>query len=138
MKNTGKKTRGRGMRPQLNKVASVGTFEWHFSTDRVTVSSGLEKMFGMEEGKFGGRYTDWVRCLHPDDRSHAEAIMRRVAQEGGETLDLEFRITWPGGGIHWIAAKGSVMNDDSGVRVSMVGITIDITARKKLEEAIYG
>jgi serine phosphatase RsbU (regulator of sigma subunit) len=43
---------------------------------------------------------------------------------------------WPDGSVHWIEGRGRVVRDDSGAVVGMVGVAIDIDARKQLEAAL--
>ena len=42
-------------------------------------------------------------------------------------LDVEFRVTWPDGSIHWVATQGRVLYDASGEPISMAGVVMEVT-----------
>jgi C4-dicarboxylate-specific signal transduction histidine kinase len=80
-------------------------------------------------------YSAWVRTVHPDDLPRAEASLRRVIEQ--HTRDYcEFRIIRPDGSLRHIAsAQGAVLDEKEQV-VRLVGIGMDITDRKRMEEEL--
>ena len=51
----------------------------------------------------------------------------------GRPIEVEFRIVLPDGRVRWIMSRGKMLFDASGVPRRMVGIKVDITARKQTE-----
>ena len=51
----------------------------------------------------------------------------------GENFDSEYRLILPDGMVRWMATRGSVHFDDDGRPARLLGISIDITARKQAE-----
>jgi PAS domain S-box-containing protein len=47
----------------------------------------------------------------------------------------EFRVLWPDGSVHWIAARGQFIYDASGRAVRMLGAVLDVTEPKRAQEA---
>jgi diguanylate cyclase (GGDEF)-like protein/PAS domain S-box-containing protein len=62
-----------------------------------------------------------------------------VAQDmaRGSDLNIEFRVVWPDGGVHWINDIGKMQFDLAGKPIGMYGIQMDITDRKRAEEALF-
>ena len=56
-----------------------------------------------------------------------------TALAGGPPLDLQFRLLWPDGSIHWTHGVGRVFRDAAGEPVRMVGTGQDITEARRLE-----
>jgi PAS domain S-box-containing protein len=73
--------------------------------------------------------------LHPDDRQRVEADLRECI-ERTHTWDEEFRVVWPDGSVHWLLAKGQVFLDEKGSPVRMSGVSLDVTERKRVDEAL--
>jgi signal transduction histidine kinase len=48
--------------------------------------------------------------------------------------ELEFRLVWPDGTVHWTQAAGRVFRDDAGRPIRLVGTGQDVTERRRLEE----
>jgi len=72
----------------------------------------------------------WLQSIHPDDRERVQD-QQRLAIEAGAPYDVEFRVVWPDGGVHWLLNQGRVF-DEGGI-VRRAEITIDITERKQSE-----
>ena len=51
-------------------------------------------------------------------------------------LDSEFRIVRPDGEVRWIASRGKVFLDRDGEPERMLGLNLDLTDRKKIEDAL--
>jgi PAS domain S-box-containing protein len=114
-------------------AATIGTFEWNIRTNVVLWSPEEEAIYGLPPGGFGGSYESWKQAVHPADRDRAEHAVLQSARTGGD-LDMEFRIIWPDGSVHWIAAKGRVYCGQDGIPLRLIGINEDITARKQAEQ----
>lgn len=119
-------------RSQLNlalAAGSAGTFVWNIRTNEVDWTREEEALYGLPEGGFGGRLDNWSQCVHPDDRATALWALDKAIASRTE-LDIEFRIVWPDQSVHWILAKGKTLYNERGEPEKMIGINIDITARK--------
>jgi signal transduction histidine kinase/ActR/RegA family two-component response regulator len=73
--------------------------------------------------------------VHPDDVAAVEAAVRTSA-ETMSPLVTEFRIIRPDGATRWVATQGRVFADEKGTPSRIVGVNIDITARKRAEDAL--
>ena len=116
------------------KASRAGSFEWNLRTQAVIWSEENEAIFGLAPGSFGGAYEDWTRCVHPEDLSRAEQELRRAIADGEGVF--EYRVIWPDGGVRWIQARGKVFFDEAGKPLRWVGINIDVTERKQMEESL--
>jgi PAS domain S-box-containing protein len=77
----------------------------------------------------------FVRHVHVADRERVETTLRLAAQDLSDWAS-EFRVVWPDGSVHWLAASGRVYQTKEGVATRMLGIVMDITERKRAEEAL--
>jgi PAS domain S-box-containing protein len=117
------------------EAGDIGTFEWIVGSDRVLWTPELEQQYGLEAGAFEGTYDGWADRIHPEDRELAENSVRS-AIDGGETMHLEHRIVWPDGQVRWILARAKLVTDVDGKPHKFVGMSMDITDRKELEERL--
>ena len=93
----------------------------------------LNRIFGLSPDITFHREQDLMDYIHPEDLQQLiDAWMGSLRD--GTRLDHEYRIIWPDGSIHWLAAKGRVCSESGIPR--FVGITYDITERKRMEEAL--
>jgi C4-dicarboxylate-specific signal transduction histidine kinase len=79
--------------------------------------------------------TEWRSRVHPEDGPRVLEDFQR-AFHGGSDYEVEYRVVWPNGSLHWIASKGTVLKDEGGKPVRAIGVSYDITPRKAAEEEI--
>jgi PAS domain S-box-containing protein len=127
----------RESRERLRLAVEAGRLgTWHYDIDAGTVTWDqiLEGIFGLRLGAFGGTFEEYAERLHPDER---DWILETVdhARESGSDFEIEHRVVWPDGSVHWIQGRGLCIKDFAGRVVAMSGVAADITARKRIEQA---
>ncbi len=116
-------------------AAKAGTWEWIVDTGQTIWSEENYLQMGLAPNSIEPNYDVWLRCIHPEDRQMAdELVSQHIRQYTG--LDMEFRVIWPDGTIHWIHNIAKTRFDESGRRIGTYGIQMDITERKKAETAL--
>jgi PAS domain S-box-containing protein len=78
--------------------------------------------------------------VHPDDRALVrEATLESLDPQGSGTQDVEYRILLPDGTMRWLLVRGHTFFEGEGEArrpVRAIGIALDITERKQLEQEI--
>jgi PAS domain S-box-containing protein len=110
------------------RVAQVGSWEWHVPTDTVRWSDEQYRSFGLEPGEVQDLgYEDFLDRVHPSDRDRVEDRIRE-ALETGTHPTFEFRVQHPDGTVRWMEERGDVEVEDGEV-VRVRATTLDITDR---------
>ena len=73
--------------------------------------------------------------VHPDDRAAFLASHQRLGRTGG-SFNNEMRIILPDGAQRWLMTLGEGMAGSNDMPSRIVGVTIDITERKRIEAAV--
>jgi PAS domain S-box-containing protein len=113
----------------------MGTWDWNLQLDEVNHSETTEAIHGLAPGSFEGTFKSFLKSLHPDDREGVTQALQSALVEGAD-YNIEFRVIWPDGSIHWVASKGQVYYDKRGQPMRMTGINMDITDRKQAQEEL--
>ncbi len=122
-------------RLELAQMAGrIGTFDWKLGSTDTIQTEGMNLIYGNSQDQAVDKYEDWRRSVHPEDIARVEHLIAQ-AFAGKAEYDTEYRIIWPDGSIHWVGARGKVQCDSAGKAISMIGVNIDLTARKEAEEA---
>ena len=80
---------------------------------------------------------DRLRALrHPDDREQVVKNFQYALDSGEDQYEAEYRIIRPDGEVRWIFGRGRVIRDKNGNTVRYSGVDIDVTDRKRTEEAL--
>jgi len=122
------------LRRALEAGKSVG-WDWDVKSGRDTWFGDLRTMFGIPTTAFVGHIEDFRDRVHPEDR---EPIRKAVndAMRSHQRYEAEFRLLWPDGTLRWVAAKGEFHYSREGEAERMLGMAVDITDQKRMEEAL--
>ncbi|AKB58287.1 PAS domain S-box protein [Methanosarcina barkeri] len=115
--------------------AGAGIWDWNMSADKIEWSKDLFCLFGLDPKKSDASFDLWRSVIYPDDRLVAEKRIE-TAINNHISLTSEYRIVLPSGEVRWINALGNTTYDNNGKPQRMSGICIDITERKRVEEAL--
>jgi PAS domain S-box-containing protein len=113
-------------------ASGTGTFRWDLRTNALDWDDNLDRLFGLRPGEMARSLEHFVALVHPDDRAEVVERCRRCATDGAD-FDMDFRIIWPDGSVHWLADRGKTYFDDADKPLYMTGACVDITQRKKHE-----
>jgi PAS domain S-box-containing protein len=118
-------------------IGKVGSWQWDVTKNRIIGDKNLADMFGFEPAEIaqGLPLETFAAAIHPDDRERiARHIERTISQKG--LFDDEYRTFGSDGTIHWVIARGRMEVDEAGTPIHFPGVVVDITARKRAEEAL--
>jgi PAS domain S-box-containing protein len=120
---------------EAESLGHTGSWEQDLVTGEIfNTRENLRLFFGDNPGNKGGLFEDYSQAAHPGDR---EYVMRRHVQllEGGPG-DIEYRVVWPDGSVHWIFGRAAIVRDELGRAIRVSGTNVDITKRKQAEETL--
>ena len=117
---------------QALKAAHAGVWEWDLETNENIWSDEVWPLYGLTKGSETPSFSLWADSIHPDDRANAIQVVT-VAADKAQELDVEYRVTYPDGSIHWILARGQPLYYENGEASRYIGTVIDTTARKRAE-----
>ncbi len=77
----------------------------------------------------------FLETVDPGNREAVQDAVRRAVSTG-EDLKTECRILLPGGGFRWLDVRGRLHKSPSGEPERLMGLSMDITERKLMEEQL--
>jgi diguanylate cyclase (GGDEF)-like protein/PAS domain S-box-containing protein len=116
-------------------AAQMGMWYWECDTDRFHYSDGLALLFGQGTDAPLVHYRELQERLHYEDRELFEASVRHAIKQGSD-VQMDYRVVWPDGSVHWVANRAQVHRREDGRAIRMVGVAMDITDRKIAEQRI--
>lgn len=108
--------------------ARVTTWQWHVATGEV-YSSG-PNLFGRPDNHPKASYEEFIESVYPDDRDDVIEALNACMNEG-EKYDIEYRVVWPNGSVHWLHETGDAECSDDGTPIKMFGVVREISLRKQ-------
>jgi two-component system sensor kinase FixL len=112
-------------------AANLGMWVWDVSGDDAWMTEQGRALFGFKPDT----HIDSAAILdrvHPDDRPAREAAIKLALETRGE-YEMEYRVQLPDGDVRWVSARGRCVGSVNGHRQKLLGVSMDVTARKQAE-----
>lgn len=120
------------------QAAHLGSWDYRFQTGEVFLDQRGYSNLGLSSGET--TYEATIERIHPEDRVAVNVrVQEALIGKNDGAYEQEFRVVWPDGSVHWLAAYGKVYFEGEGHdgrAVRYIGINMDITERKQAEQEI--
>ncbi|HEX4665824.1 MAG TPA: ATP-binding protein [Chthoniobacterales bacterium] len=116
------------------EAVDAGTFDFYPQTGDLRWSDRCKRLFGLSP-EAEVNYDTFLRGLHPDDRARVDELVASALRPGSDGhFDAEYRtIGIEDGKERWVAVKGLVIFDLTGMAARFIGTVLEITAQKQGE-----
>jgi PAS domain S-box-containing protein len=113
-------------------AARMVVWDWDIESGRIEFSENAGAVFG---GNWEG-IASTPQAVHPDDRKPLRAACAQALRERGEFHQVVRLLQPDRSDILWIDIRGRTQCDAAGTAVSMRGVALDVTERKRAEEEL--
>jgi PAS domain S-box-containing protein len=116
------------------RLTHTGSWTLNIATRQILHSSAEHtRMFGLDPERGLPSFEEFLRRVHPEDQEHVLETFQTLMRSGGD-LDLRYRIAAPDCPVRYMHAIGHPVPKESGTPGEYVGITIDTTERRRLDQ----
>ena len=114
------------------QVGRMVVWDWDLKQDKVRYSFNVKDVFGHGQDDAPPGWS----AVHPEDMAQIGGVVQKAIAERREYEGTVRMIRPDNGATIWVEARGKVVCDDAGEPVLVRGISIDVTERKRAEEAL--
>ena len=101
----------------------------------IYMSSDVDNITGYPSSDFiNNKVRSYASVIYEHDNNNDEIIRKAIAK--GEIWDIEYRVVHCDGSVRWVHERGRGVTDEAGNVLYIDGLILDITERKKAEEAL--
>jgi PAS domain S-box-containing protein len=118
---------------EAQRLSHTGSFGWNVSSGEILWSEESYRIFEYDSAT-KATIDVVLNRVHPDDVALVQQVVSR-AMSHKEAFDFEHRLLMPDGSVKHLNVVGHPLIDEPG-ELQFVGAVMDITARKKSEEAL--
>ena len=118
-------------------ATQLGTFDFYPQTSKLIWSKFARQHFGLSP-EAEVTYDTFMNALHPADRDHVKQTLQDAMryEKGGDYAE-EYRVRGiEDGQERWLSSRGRVFFDDEFRPVRFVGVILNITERKRMEQEL--
>ena len=110
-----------------------GLWDWDIGRGRIYWSDSMYELLGYERQDEFLSFGEVNTMIHPEDQD-LYTLAEQLASASTSLVDYEFRIRSAGGDWVWLRARAELMNDPDDAASHLVGIAVDVTEQRGLEE----
>jgi PAS domain S-box-containing protein len=119
------------------KGADLATWDWNVTTGEVVSNPRCAQMRGYEPNELSPRVDAYIASIHPDDLPAFQKAVRECLEDARPDFECEYRASTKSGDWVWTLSKGRVFErNERGEPARIVGTALDITSRKRAEDAL--
>ena len=116
--------------------ATLGLWDWDVRTGRLSVNPGWVALLGFPAGWTQRGIDDWMERIHHADRNRVLTALNAHLEGRTDRYEAEYRIHDGGDALRWVHDQGRVVRRDAvGVPARVIGLFMDVTARRYAEES---
>ncbi|GAB4400193.1 MAG: hypothetical protein OHK0048_15020 [Rhodoferax sp.] len=116
------------------EASGGAVWDWDVSKDSFFVSDQGLAMLGYARADMDGTFKAWMSLVHPSDMAAAEAAWAHCLAGDAQRFRSERRMRAKDGSYFWLLSMGQVVaRDAQGHPQRLIGIELDVTARKQTE-----
>ena len=113
-------------------AGGMGIWQCDLKTREVKWWPGMDTIHGLPPGTRPLHMDEYYGLVHPEDREYvADAVRQAIANKSGH--QVEYRVVWGNGSVHWLEARSKLLMNLQGEPWGMSGVCLDITRRKRVE-----
>ena len=115
-------------------AGKLGSWSIDIATETLVTSPLCRAIYGLPKSE-ALTYSGLLAMIHPDDLAAMQDAVQRSLDQG-EDYNVEYRIRWPDGSLHWVQVNGRILRDGQAEMRGLVGVAMDITGRKEAEASL--
>ncbi len=120
---------------ESQRLGHMGSWAYNVSSGALFASPELFRIFGRNPDQEKPTVRMFRDSVHPDDRDYVEEMLNKAVREKTD-FGFDHRIVLPGGSIKHVYSMAHRAFDDSDTLVEYIGTVMDVTERRRAEEAL--
>jgi PAS domain S-box-containing protein len=116
------------------KAALVGSYAYDTDIEIMQISEGYAAIHGYPEGTIEIARCECLAAVHQDDVRRVEQVRSEAFSACRCEYSVEYRIIRTDRGVRWVETRGFITYSSEGRPLRVVGVSIDVTERKRVEE----
>jgi PAS domain S-box-containing protein len=117
------------------EIAQLGAWEYDFVKDELWWSDSLYKIYGVKPNGKPPTQVMFFSLVHPDDHGLVMEQLQQVVEHHVPYV-FDYRVLMANGKTYYFHVNASLTRNAEGGPLRLVGVTQDITARKRDEQEI--
>lgn len=117
------------------EVGDICTWAWELDRNVLQVGNRFASFHGLKEKETPTTFEQFAELVHPEDRERFESHVSRALAENSR-IEVDYRIAQQDGTVRYVLTRVDVDRDPDGKPVRLLGVSIDVSERRRMQEAL--
>ncbi|WP_438015768.1 PAS domain-containing protein [Sorangium sp. So ce315] len=126
----------RGRYRLLARATKESIWDWDIRNDQVERNETFYELFRFTPEQADPSGWWWLGRIVPEDRDRVARDIEQAMHGDGDSWSAQYRVVRGDGSIARVIDRGYVLRDAAGKAIRMVGSTVDLTERLRMENAL--
>jgi PAS domain S-box-containing protein len=114
-------------------AAGAGLWTYDYASRLLWATDRARAIFGFPADEVL-TFDRFESAVHPDDRERVRDTVER-SRTARSPIDIEYRIVRDDGEVRWVASRGRPQQTTADEPARLMGLSVDITERKRIQDA---
>jgi len=120
---------------RMERVGRLGRWEWDLTTGVYVWSDETRRILDTQNDSHPPTFATFLKSVHPADRAAVNRAIHTALSDGAP-FTVDHRIRMSDGQERSVHQEGSVVRDEAGRKIRVVGTVQDVSERKLLEAQV--
>ncbi len=120
---------------ESQRLGHIGSWAFNVFSGDLFASPEFLRIFGRDPDQEKPTVEMFRGNVHPEDRAYVDETINRAMREKTD-FGIDHRIILPGGSVRHVYSMAHRVFDGSGTLIEYIGTVMDVTERKRAEEAL--
>jgi PAS domain S-box-containing protein len=107
----------------------IGSWNWNITENTTEWNDNHARLLGLVPGEVESKTQAWRDRVHPEDIHRVEQAVETALATHND-CEVEYRVIYPDGSIHWLVGRGRGIYNEAGQPVRMLGVILDISEQR--------
>jgi PAS domain S-box-containing protein len=113
--------------------SAMGVWVWELNTDELYWDQRAQAIIGHPFDSSPVTISRLIGSIHPSDVAYTTGVLQE-ARQNRQPFELEHRVVWPDGSVHYVAVSGQVLPTEAQEPLRLTGLIRDVSVRRANEE----
>lgn len=120
----------------ISRTTNDAVWEWNLETGELWGNEMHQRLYGLKPEAPVPKENEWLNRLHPDDKERMIRLQAEALASDTNVFITEYRFRTADRGYRDIYDRCYIVRNEQGKAIKLLGSMMDITERKKAEQAI--
>ena len=111
-------------------------WDWNIATGEIYVGDSIEEVFGYKVQNNRIKFTDFSRCLVPEEKDRVEKKLLKTLSSGKKSWEDSYMLKRHDGSVAFTTSRANIVRNEKGKALRLIGAIQDVSRLHELDKKL--